>query len=369
LWVAFLVVVTGVVLHEHERRSVTPAYRDATEAWWARRAMYDRDVHGFLYLPPAAVLYTPFARLPGVWGGVTWRWTGMAVLATAAWRLAGLGGGSRGTRFLVITLLTLPALAGSARNGQMNVPMAGLMAHAAVDLAVAHWWRAGLGLALGVALKPTTLPLAMLAAVLYPPTSWRLALFLGALLALPLATADPGYVAAQYRAFVEKIPAAGTPPPGRWQDLTGIGQALGYEVPARVMTPLRLLAAVATLAVAWLARPVRDLALASAAVLALGAGYILLWSPRTEGVTYVILSPVVGLFAAWALEADPRSRAGWLCIAIALVLGVSHLLTPGKWNTWMRPAVTLVFLGWLVPQLVLGRPPAPADPGPREAAR
>src|SRR5262249_33982067 len=148
LWIAFAVVVTAVVLREHERRSVTPAYRDATEAWWAHRAMYDRDVHGFLYLPPAAVLYTPFTWPPGVWGGVIWRGAARGVRAGAAGRLAGLGGGSRRPRFLVITLLTLPGLAGSARNGQMNVPMAGLMAHAAVDLAAARWWRAGLGLAL-----------------------------------------------------------------------------------------------------------------------------------------------------------------------------------------------------------------------------
>jgi len=98
-------------------------------------------------------------------------------------------------------------------------------------------------------------------------------------------------------------------------------------------------------------------------VLALGAGYSVLWNPRTEGVTYVILSPVVGLFAAWALEANPRSPAGWLCAAIALILGVSHLLTPGKWNTWMRPAVTLVFLAWLVRRVLQARP-APGGPGP-----
>jgi hypothetical protein len=352
VWFAFLVGVTAVVLHEHERRSVTPAYRDAAQAWWARRAMYDRDVHGFLYLPPAAVLYTPFTWPPGAWGGLAWRWAGMAVLASGAWRLAGLGAGGQGTRFLVITLLTLPSLAGSARNGQMNVPIAGLMAHAAVDLAGAGWWRAAASLALGIALKPTALPMAMLVAVLYPSASWRLVVLLAGVLALPLVTADAGYVWSQYTAFVAKMPAAGNPPPGRWQDLTGLLLAVGYDVPAAVVTALRLAAAAATLALAWWARRRWDAAGGAAAVLALGAGYILLWNPRTEGVTYVILAPVLGLFAAWALEATPRSPAVWVCTGTALVLGVGHLLTPGKWNTWMRPAVTLLFLGWLVGRLL-----------------
>ncbi|WP_410960175.1 hypothetical protein, partial [Salmonella sp. SAL4434] len=77
----------------------------------------------------------------------------LGVLATGVWRLAALGGGARERRFLVLTVLTLPILASSARIGQMNVPMAGLMAHAAVDLAGAAWWRAAAGLALAFALK------------------------------------------------------------------------------------------------------------------------------------------------------------------------------------------------------------------------
>ena len=125
------------------------------------------------------------------------------------------------------------------------------------------------------------------------------------------------------------------------------------------MTALRVAAAAATLVLGWLARRRFGPERGAVFLLALGAGYILLWNPRTEGVTYLILVPALGVLADRALAADRRSPAGWLCVAIALVLAVSHLLTPGKYNPWMRPAVTLVFLAYVV-TLVLRRRSRPS---------
>jgi hypothetical protein len=359
LWLAFSVGVTALVVVERERRSVTPVYREAAEAWRARRPLYREGIHGFLYLPAAAVLYVPFAWPPGLWGGVAWRAIGLAVLATGAWRLAALGGGGRERRFLVVTLVTLPILASSARIGQMNVPLAGLMAHAAVDLAGAAWWRAAAGLALALALKPIVLPFALLAAALYPPASWRLGTLAAAVVAVPFAAGDAAYVGAQYAAFVEKMRVASAPLGGRWQDLTGIPRALGWVPPAGLLTALRLGAAAATLALGRLARQRFGAERGAAVVLALGAGYILLWNPRTEGVTYLILVPALGVLADWAWTADRRPAAGWLCVAIALFLAVSHLLSPGGFNPWMRPAVTVVFLAYLAGLLLRARTPPP----------
>ncbi len=361
LWLAFAVGVTALVVAEHERRSVTPVYREAAEAWRARQPLYRPGIHGFLYLPAAALVYLPFTGLPGVWGGVVWRWAGLAVLATGVRRLAGLGERPSAARFLWLTALTLPALAGSARVGQSNVPMAGLMAHAAVDLAAGAWGRAALALALGLALKPTIAPLLLLVAAVYPRTAWRLAALAAAVLALPWLAGDPAYATAQYAAFVEKMRVAGAPPPGRWQDLTGLTRALGYDPPPRLVLGFRLAAAGATLALAWLARRRRPAAPAAVLILALGAAYILLWNPRTEGVTYLILTPAVAWLGVRALEggrAGPGAAGAWLCVGAAAVYGVSHLLTPGKFNNWMRPGATLLVLGYLA-ALVL-RPAAGA---------
>jgi hypothetical protein len=352
LWLAFTIGVTALVVLEREHRSVTPVYREAAEAWTARRPLYREGIHGFLYLPTAAVLYVPFAWPPGLWGGVAWRAVGLAILATGAWRLAALGGGGRERRFLVVTVLTLPILASSARIGQMNVPLAGLMAHAAADLAGAAWWRAAAGLALALALKPIVLPFALLAAALYPPAAWRLGALAAVVVAVPFVATEATYAGAQYAAFIEKMRVASAPVGGRWQDLTGIPRALGWVPPAGLVTALRVGAAAATLALGWLARRRVGPERGATFVLALGAGYILLWNPRTEGVTYLILAPALGVLADWALAADRRSPAGWLCVAVALLLAVSHLLTPGGFNSWMRPAVTTVFLAYVAALLL-----------------
>jgi hypothetical protein len=237
------------------------------------------------------------------------------------------------------------------------------MAHAAVDLAGAAWWRAAAGLALALALKPTVLPFALLAAALHPPVSWRFGALAAGVLALPFAAAEAAYAGAQYAAFVEKMRVASTPLGGRWQDLTGIPRALGYAPSAGLMTTLRVGAAAATLALAWLAQRRVGPERGAAFVLALGAGYILLWNPRTEGVTYLILVPALGVLADWALAADRRSAAGWLCVAIALLLAVSHLLTPGGFNSWMRPAVTLAFLAYVTGYLLRPRDRVGRAPG------
>jgi hypothetical protein len=79
-------------------------------------------------------------------------------------------------RFVVLTLLALPACLSSARNGQINMTKAALMAHAAVDLAAARPWAATASLAIGIALKPVALVMAALAAVTRMRLAWRLAI-------------------------------------------------------------------------------------------------------------------------------------------------------------------------------------------------
>ena len=60
-------------------------------------------------------------------------------------------------------------------------------------------------LALGIALKPLAVVMALLAAVLRPRLSWRLALAIVAIALFPFATAGHEYVLQQYQGFFDAL--------------------------------------------------------------------------------------------------------------------------------------------------------------------
>ncbi len=347
VWIVGLLVFTVVVVAQNERRSVTGVYAGAARALAAGRPLYESGIDGFLYLPVSALLYQPFTWLPGLFGGLAWRWLGVGLFATGLFRLAGLGGPRRGSWFLLLTLLTLPALAGCARNGQASAHIAGLLVHGAVDLGLGRFWRSAASLALAVAVKPIALPMALLVAALRPPAGWRVVLLLAGTVLVPVLVAPADYLLAQYGAFAEKLRVAATPPAGRWEDLTAVTYAAGLEPAPDWMTLLRGLAAVGTLSAGWLGLRRFGERRGALVLLALGAFYILLFSPRTEGGTYVLGTPAAAAFAAGAFERDARSRAGWLCAGFALLLGLSHALTHHPVR-WLNPAASVVFVGYLV---------------------
>ena len=157
VWIALAVAVAAFVDTHPGQRTVTPTYRIAAGAWFAGRRLYNPppDIGGFLYFPQAALLYVPFVALPYTVGEVLWRWCGIALLATGLARLARLVTPERvAWRFLIFSLICLPATISAARNGQMNLHLAGLMLHATADVTAGVWWRAAFSLTLGLALKP-----------------------------------------------------------------------------------------------------------------------------------------------------------------------------------------------------------------------
>src|ERR1700728_3575825 len=82
-------------------------YAQATHNWWAHQALYQlSNIDGYLYLPQAAILYTPFALLGHPVGDVIWRFTGLSVFCVGLWRVAKLLMPSKVNQvFAVATLL------------------------------------------------------------------------------------------------------------------------------------------------------------------------------------------------------------------------------------------------------------------------
>lgn len=372
VWAVYCVVIAGIVAVQPDRRTVTPEYREASEEWWGGRDIYEVRMHGYLYLPHAAILYTPFSLLPPRLGEPLWRVVGLGLLAWSIWRLGvRFGSERRGLWFLVATVAALPASFSSARNGQMNLTMAALLAFAAVDLGIRAWNRASLSLLLSLALKPLGLVPCMLAGGCYiRPMVWRLAV--GALLlgAASFLHSKPGFVAGQYELFVQTMQIAGKPKQPLFCDVQGMLLFFGAPLPDPVMTGVRVFAAIGTLVVACIAIRRYDTPRGAFVCMLLAAWYLLLFNPRTETNSYVLLAPFVGALVARA-AVDSGSLKRFLALAVfALVLscenwGPLHKLT----NLWLKAAGTLVFGGFLVRDVLRGDNPLglPAEPGQKTA--
>lgn len=318
----------------------------------------------FHYFPPFVLLFTPFQRIPSPYGEIPWRLFCHAIFITGVYRLARRVQRSAGDDhvpardpLLLVTLLTIPAALSAARNGQTNMPLAGSMMHAAVEMADARLGRAATWLVTAVLLKPLGLVLTLLAAAVHAPLRWRVALGLTLLGLLPYATQSTAYVTSQYVACVQSLAGWSGTTEHRFCDLGGLLRSAGLDVPQRALLGVRAAAALATLALALVAGRRLEEPRRALALLGLSASYLMIFNPMTETNSYVILSPVIGATAALALLVDDRRGLAWLMIAIAIGLGVDsygnpiHPLT----NLWLKPMLALVFLGWLGSDIVRAR--------------
>jgi hypothetical protein len=351
LWAGFALLVALFVATNPGRRTVTPTYRIAAAAWFDGERLYNEgdEIGGFLYFPQAALVYVPFTALPEAAGEILWRVCGLALFATGIWRLAGLIDTlDQGRLFVLFTLLCIPATVSSARNGQMNLHLAGLMLHATADLAARVWWRAALSLVAGLALKPHAIVPLLLVAAVYPRTRTWLATMIAVVAALPFLLQRPGYVAGQYLAAVERIVFATMPVTDTWSDLRGLLIRLNVDLSNRRLIILRLAAALPTLVLALRARR-HGPAWSAIYVFALGAVYLMLFNARNESNSYVILAPAVA--ATFAAAASRRHTiAAWALAVFAVALGCEDygrtvfLLT----DLWLKPLLTIAFGIYLV---------------------
>lgn len=347
VWAAFLGACLAVVMLEPEPRTVAHEYRNAALGWWSQHDLYIPGVHGFLYLPQAAILYTPFALIPGVAGEVAWRLFGAGVLAWGVWRLCRVAsGGDRPELFMVVSLLIASGAASSLRNGQMNTPLTAIMLHAAADLACGKWNRSAWLLALGLAVKPIGIVMLLLAGAVYPRTRPSLIVATGAVLALPFVCGPTGYVAAEYGAGVRKLMTAATPGGATFADIAGLLGSVGVGVDERVMLVVRAAAAVGVLGLCLAARRRFGGVRLAVYVLGVASAYLMLFNPRTENNSYIILAPAIAVPAAWALVHDGRGRAGWILAGVCVLLGLARTLANGT-NAWLQPLCALVFLVYL----------------------
>jgi hypothetical protein len=359
LWLGYLLLLSLVVAHAPEH-AVTPTYARASQAWWQHRNLYDlQSVHGFLYLPQSAILYAPFALLPPVPREILWRAVNLAIVASALARLACfLPRPSRS--FVLLSLLTIPASLASARNGQTNLPLAGAMIHGFLEASNMRWNRATLWLLLGLVYKPIAIVPYLLAGVLYPRLRWSLLSGTILLLAMPWLFAPAGFARDQYQLFWQKFLLSGQPQEPSFSDLSGLLDALRISLAPAWLFACRALAALLTLLLAEIALR-RDRAHAALTLVGLAAAYLMLFNPRTEANSYVLLAPSTALFALWELSIGRRGSAAAL-MAVTLGFGSSSYGPIHGWtNLWFQPLLALIYLGYLALRCVYPLPAA--EPG------
>lgn len=326
----------------HPTSSVTPIYRLASLTWWRDHDIYAPGIHGFLYLPSSAVLFTPFALLPPWLGDIIWRVVQVGLFTLALARLAPLFQPETPRDTLAWALiLTLPAATVNVMRAQSEIILAALMMLAAVAVAGRRWRVAAACLTLAVAIKPLALVMILVCAVIYPRMRTALAFGMALVVLLPFVNPDPAYVAHQYLDMVAKLSVAAKPGTGRWNEITMMLRCFSINLPDGMAMTLRATAAVASL---WLCHgAVQRLRHSDAAlvVLAVSIGYLLLFNPRTELGSYMNLAGLLGLFAGARHRDGQMNAAGRIAAILALALG-THMY--GDWiyrptDVWLKPAV------------------------------
>lgn len=357
-WLLLTAAITFAVIYSilmEQERSVTPAYCSAVVNWFEGRSLYNLQGHGFLYLPQAALVFAPWAIVPHDISELLWRWTIIGVMALSVARLTRLMGGD-GRWFCAISISSAVLAWGCARNGQSTLMITGLMILAAVDLSEARWWRATVLLSLAFAFKPLAIVMILLAAVVYPQVSWRLAIGLLLVAVAPFATQYPDYVISQYRDCYRSLKITfNVGESENWAQLFGMLNVAGIPIPSPVRSGIRVGAAAATLFLCW--RASRHLSPQRTAyyLFALTACYLMLFNSRTEGNTYAMVGPVYGVLIA---EAAYQLKSRWAKNAMitAVTLSVLNyelaiLVTPRPNAIWISPLVCAFVTGYLIVRL------------------
>ena len=352
-WLALFLVTAGMIM-AGSNRSVVSAYRTAALSWFAGQGLYDGlGTGGFTYLPQAAILFAPFAMLPQTLGEVSWRLVDIGVFALGLRSFAGIGYERTGKNlFPLMTLIAIPLAWDCARNGQATLIMTGFMLLAIADMARCRWWRAVLWLSLSVAMKPLSIVLVLLVMATDRPMTWRLLPGMAAVALFPFLAQSPGYVLQQFASFLQNSTTAahvGVVVQG-WTSPFSAMRLVGVDLAEQTQTTIRIVAAFGTLALCFLVQRRYARERSAIYLYSLAALYLILFSPRTENNTYIMLGPSIAVFLSLAFLVEKRIGQGvFLSCLVAVLIGGRPINAFAHHTeiSWVSPLMAACFAVYL----------------------
>jgi hypothetical protein len=391
-WAVVVVVVCARVTLQPRRNTVYPIFAHGARNWIAGHNLYtpENQLPGFdhfVYPPPTALLYAPWAFLPDAVGGIFWRLTGLAIyLAAFLWFCRTIVPRSTAHGTLgILLLLLLPHSIDSFNNGQSNLLIAGLLM-GGVTAALRERWNLAAGcLALPALIKIHPLAVGLLAAVAFPrKLAPRLAVALLLGLAAPLVCQHPAYVLEQYRQYVAWVSVQDRtlwPMHNAPHDFYFLTRWLNVPLQRGVYTAVQFAAAALCALMCWrLARRhnggghddnhgegdallsetrLTHRATLARRILGLGVGWIIAFGPATESSTFALLAPVLAIetYVAWT-SPGVGARLSVSVVYVLLCLSGMALWFPGgrRVAQVLQPLAGIIHFSLQI-RLCMGAPP------------
>jgi alpha-1,2-mannosyltransferase len=303
--------------------------------FWAGEPIYVvGDLHGFHYLPITLILGTPLTWMSHLAAGAVVGLVSAGLLAASVCYLAWCFDPRRPLLMGGI-ILGISGMAATISFGllQLQILMTAAMIAATAAGMKGRYREMALWLALGIAVKPLAIVMALLAAVVIPGMRAVLGGTIVLLIALPYAFCDWGYLSTEYVDYFLQLGHITSAVPGEWPyqaDFSIFLSHLGVELGSPARLAIRAVAALGTLLLAVRVASWGNLRATAFALLALSVCYIGLFNPRQEDVSFFVAAPAIATIAVLILSRNILDLFGWAWFALTLLLGF-RLGAHGRW--------------------------------------
>lgn len=375
LWLLFAGVVAIIAFVRPTERNITHHYSNASFNWWSQQDLYDSSGAGFLYFPQSAYLYAPFAwqkfpdplqefnqrpfkeqfkeTIPLRFGEAFFRIFALLFLGWSIWNVCLLfEKKDTFSIFFPASLLAVPATITAAGNGQFNLLLAATTLLACARLANRKWTESVVWLILGIAVKPLGVVPFLLLVALNRPLWGRSIIGLVIFMALGFLHWNFEYAIRQWRLMVEQLTIASKPGWNEFDEISAMFSTFGLKLSSDFWFVIRTIAALGTLAVSYICYRRFPFKTATFLATTFAMTYLMIFNPRTETNSYLIVAPYLGIMAAMMFRDGKKDWIAWGLVAIALGLGSDNYGDFYKiTKIWWKPFITCLFgllLTWMV---------------------